>query len=75
MIAKRDAQMNVGGGGGVPQIDGGRGKRLVVRGKRPHRARETPGQLQGSKTPKPEIPRKKLKNYPPDPDPKFLEKN
>ena len=36
---------------------------------------ETPGQLQGSKTPKPETPRKKLKNYPPDPDPKFLEKN
>ena len=35
----------------------------------------SPGQLQGSKTPKPETPRKKLKNYPPDPDPKFLEKN
>ena len=31
---------------------------------------EKPGQLQGSKTPKPEIPRKKLRNYPPDPDPK-----
>ena len=36
---------------------------------------ETPGQLQGSKTPKPENPRKKLKVYPPDPDPKLLEKN
>ena len=35
---------------------------------------ETPGQLQRSKTPKPEIPQKKLKNYPPDPDPKFLKK-
>ena len=36
---------------------------------------EMPGQLQGSKTPKPENHRKKLKNYPPDPDPKFLEKS
>ena len=35
---------------------------------------ETPGQLQGSKTPKPENPRKKLKNYHPDPDPKLLQK-
>ena len=33
-----------------------------------------PGQLQRSKTPKPETPRKKLKNYPGGPDPKFLEK-
>ena len=36
----------------------------------------TPDQLQGPKTPKPEIPsKKKLKNYPPAPDPKLLEKN
>ena len=41
----------------------------------PLQLRETPGQLQGPKTPKLEIPRKKLKNYPPGPDPKFLEKN
>ena len=34
---------------------------------------ETPGQLQGFKTPNPENPQKKrLKNYPPGPDPKFL---
>ena len=32
---------------------------------------ETPGQLQGSKTPNPETPRKKLKNYRPGPDPEF----
>ena len=38
------------------------------------KACETPGQLQGSKTLKPEIPRKKLKNDPPGPDPKLLEK-
>ena len=33
---------------------------------------ETPGQLQGFKTPNPETPRKKLKNYLPGPDPKVL---
>ena len=38
------------------------------------RACETPGRLQGFKTPSPEIPRKKLKNWPPNPDPKFLKK-
>ena len=35
---------------------------------------ETAGQLQGLKTLNPEITRKKLKNYPPGPDPKFLKK-
>ena len=53
----------------------GSGPRGVPPSAVPPLCRETPGQLQGSKTPKPEIPRKKLKNYPPDPDPKFLEKN
>ena len=36
---------------------------------------EAPGQLQGPRIPKTEIPRKKLKNYTPGPDLKLLEKN